>query len=425
MIKKLRRKFVITNMVFVTAVVLAALITMCISNYRRYYSDSMRAIEQTLSRNLEDLKPAIDFGKANGERPRKPEDGGIGGISVFSVVLDGTTNTVSAVNDSGIQVGTDTAQAAADAALSSGKTSGTIQNMALRFKIQESYNETKIVFADITYEKNTMQSLLLISVLIFILVLLTSFFISVYLSRRALSPVQEAWDKQHQFVADASHELKTPLTVILANLNILKSHPQHTIAEEKRWLNNTEEEAVRMKDLLQDLLFLARDDGALAPPAPHLSLNLSQTVWECILPFESVAYEQNTAMTEDIKDNLFVSGNEKQLKQLLMILLDNACKYAKNETIFVTLEQKHEKAVLRVKNTGPLIPKEDLEHIFERFYRASKSRSRDTGGYGLGLSIAQTIVYNHKGSIKASSTVQDGTVFTVSLPVRRPPSTGP
>ena len=421
MIKKLRRKFVITNMVFVTAVILAALITMCVSNYRRYYSDSMRAIEQTLSRNLEDLKPAIDFSKATGKRPQRPEDGGIGRISVFTVILDVTSNTVSAVNDSGIQIDTDTAQTAADAALSSGKASGTIQDMALRFKIEKTDSETKIVFADITYEKDNMQSLLMLSVLIFVLVLLTSFFISVYLSRRALSPVQEAWDKQHQFVADASHELKTPLTVILANLDILKSHPENTIAEEKRWLDNTEEEAVRMKDLLQDLLFLAKEDAAAAPPAPHTPLNFSQVVWECILPFESVAYEQNTTMTEDIKDNTFVSGNEKQLKQLLMILLDNACKYAKNGEILITLEQKHEKAVLRVKNTGPLIPKEDLEHIFERFYRASKSRSRETGGYGLGLSIAQSIIHNHKGSIKASSTTQEGTVFTVSLPARKSP----
>lgn len=122
-------------------------------------------------------------------------------------------------------------------------------------------------------------------------------------------------------------------------------------------------------------------------------------------------------MTEAIKDDIFISGNEKQLKQLLMILLDNACKYAKNGTIHVTLEQKHEKTILRVKNSGPLISKDDLEHIFERFYRASKSRSRDTGGYGLGLSIARTIVHNHKGSIKAISTEEEGTVFTVTFPI--------
>lgn len=417
MLKKLRKKFVITNMVFVTAVILTALVVMCVSNYRRFYSDSMMAINQTLSRNLEDLKPAIDFGERSNNPPPKSDAGGIGRIFVFTVMLEGDSNIVSGVNDSGIQVDTDTAQKAADTALSLGKSSGTIQNMALRFKIERTDTGMKIAFADITNEKDSMRSLIMISVLIFFLVLLTSFFISVYLSKRALSPVQKAWAQQHQFVADASHELKTPLTVILANLDILKSHTKHTIAEEKKWIDNTEEEAVRMKELLQDLLFLAREDADSAPPAPHMSLNFSQIVWECILPFESVTYEQKTTMTEDIQDDIFISGNEKQLKQLLMILLDNACKYAKNGTIHVTLEQKHEKTILHVKNSGPLISKEDLEHIFERFYRASKSRSRDTGGYGLGLSIARTIVHNHKGNIKAISTEEEGTVFTVTFPV--------
>lgn len=417
MLKKLRKKFVITNMVFVTAVILTALVVMCVSNYRRFYSDSMMAINQTLSRNLEDLKPAIDFGERSNNPPPKSDAGGIGRIFVFTVMLEGDSNIVSGVNDSGIQVDTDTAQKAADTALSLGKSSGTIQNMALRFKIERTDTGMKIAFADITNEKDSMRSLIMISVLIFFLVLLTSFFISVYLSKRALSPVQKAWAQQHQFVADASHELKTPLTVILANLDILKSHTKHTIAEEKKWIDNTEEEAVRMKELLQDLLFLAREDADSAPPAPHMSLNFSQIVWECILPFESVTYEQKTTMTEDIQDDIFMSGNEKQLKQLLMILLDNACKYAKNGTIHVTLEQKHEKTILHVKNSGPLISKEDLEHIFERFYRASKSRSRDTGGYGLGLSIARTIVHNHKGNIKAISTEEEGTVFTVTFPV--------
>lgn len=417
MLKKLRKKFIITNMIFVTAVILTALIVMCVSSYRRFYADSIMAIDQTLSRNLEDLKPAIDFRDRDNNPPPRSDAGGVGRIFVFTVMLEKNSNTVSGVNDSGIQVDTDTAQKAADAAFSLGKSSGTIQNMDLRFKIDKTDAGIKIAFADITNEKNSIRSLIIISVLIFFLVLLTSFFISVYLSKRALSPVQKAWAQQHQFVADASHEMKTPLTVILANLDILKSHTDHTIAEEKKWIDNTEEEAIRMKELLQDLLFLAREDADSAPPAPHISLNFSQIVWECILPFESVTYEQKTAMTEDIQDDIFVSGNEKQLKQLLMILLDNACKYAKNGTIHVTLGQKHEHTVLRVKNTGPLIAKEDLEHIFERFYRASKSRSRDTGGYGLGLSIAQTIVYNHKGSIKATSTAEDGTTFTVTFPL--------
>ncbi len=122
-------------------------------------------------------------------------------------------------------------------------------------------------------------------------------------------------------------------------------------------------------------------------------------------------------MSEDIQNDIRISGNEKQIKQLTMILLDNACKYAKNGSIHVVLKRDHEKAILSIRNSGPVIPKEDLEHIFERFYRANKSRSRDTGGYGLGLSIAQTIVHNHKGNIKADSTEKSGTTFRVSMPV--------
>ncbi|MGC4020007.1 MAG: HAMP domain-containing sensor histidine kinase [Muricomes sp.] len=425
MIKRLRRKFIITNMIFVTAVIMAALVIMCISTYRRYYSDSMMAINQTLSMNLNDLKPSINFDEMNNNRPMEPPEKGIGRFSIFTVTLSKDSEAIESINDSSVHVSTETAEDAVNYALSSGKTSGTIGTMSLRFKISETDMGTKIAFADITNEKHNMQNLILISMLIFFSVLLIAFFISVFLSRRALQPVQDAWNQQRQFVADASHELKTPLTVILANLGILKTHPEHTIEGEMRWIQNTEEEAVRMKELLQDLLFLAKDDATAAPATPHVVLSLSQIVWECILPFESVVYEQKASMTEDIQDNLFISGDEKQLKQVLMILLDNACKYAGDGKIHVVLEQKREKAILRVQNTGTLIAKEDIDHIFERFYRASKSRSRNTGGYGLGLSIAQTIIQNHKGTVKVVSNEQTGTVFSVYFPIASQTSTVP
>ena len=418
MLKRLRKRFIITNMIFVIAVILSALVVMCVSNYRRFYADSIKAIDRTLSGDVEDLKPALEFGDRDGKRPPRPkDDSGIGKIAVFTVTLEVNSNTVSGINDSGIQVDTDTAQKAADAAIAANKISGTLQSMGLRFKMQAAKNGLKIAFADITNEQDSMQSLILISVLIFAIVLLTSFIISLFLSKRALAPVQKAWDQQHQFVADASHELKTPLTVILANLGIIKSHSQHTIEEERKWLDNTEEEAIQMKDLLQDLLFLAREDADNAPPAPHVEFDLSRLVWECILSFESVTYEQKTEMTEDIQDHILINGNEKQSKQLLIILLDNACKYAKGGTIYLLLRQEHEKVILSIKNSGVIIPKKDLEHIFERFYRASKSRSRETGGYGLGLSIAHTIVQKHNGKIKAESNEKDGTTFCVVLPV--------
>ncbi len=418
MIKKLRAKFVITNMIFVTAVIMTALFIMCVSSYQRYYSESLMAIEQTLDMDSGDLKPEININRPQNNRPEVPQANGSGRFPVFTVLLDGDQKTLVSINDSGVRINSDTAQKAVNYALLSQKTTGTIRDMSLRFKISKTDTEMKIVFVDITNERNSMQNLIFISLLIFLSVILVAFILSVFLSRRALHPVEKAWNQQRQFIADASHELKTPLTVILANLGILKTHSGNTITEEIKWLDNTEEEALRMKELLQDLLFLARDDAASHPYVPHISLNFSQIVWECLLPFESVVYEKNAVMTEDIPDNIIISGDERQLKQILMILLDNASKYAESGKIHVALQQKRDKIILRIQNTGPVIPKEDLPHIFERFYRANKSRSRDTGGYGLGLSIAQTIVHNHNGDIKVTSTETEGTTFLVSFPAQ-------
>jgi signal transduction histidine kinase len=148
-------------------------------------------------------------------------------------------------------------------------------------------------------------------------------------------------------------------------------------------------------------------------------VDLSSTVLSCILPFESVAYEQDIAMTDDVAQGLRVIGDEKQLKQLTVILLDNACKYAGKkgavEVKLATRPDHPERVLLRVKNTGEIIPQEEQEHIFQRFYRSDESRVRTTGGYGLGLAIAKTIVDQHHGKIKVSSDVHEGTVFTVEL----------
>jgi two-component system sensor histidine kinase CiaH len=419
MIKKLRIKFVVTNMIFVTTVITAALFIMCISSYQRYRAESLMAIEQTLEMDSEDLKPEINMDMPKNNRPEMPQGNGAGRFPVFTVLLDEDQKTLASINDSGVRIDRETAQKAVNYALTSEKTMGTIRNMALRFKISDTDTVMKIAFVDITNEKNSIHNLIFLSLLIFFSVILIAFIISIFLSRRALHPVQKAWDQQRQFVADASHELKTPLTVILANLGILKTHSNNTIAEELRWIDNTQEEALRMKELLQDLLFLAREDAPSQRSKPHIAIPFSQIVWECLLPFESVAYEQNAVLTEDIHNNIFISGDEKQIKQILMILLDNACKYSANGMIHVTLQQKREKVILSVHNSGAVISKEDLPHIFERFYRASKSRSRNTGGYGLGLSIAQTIVQNHNGDIKAASSELEGTIFTVTFPARQ------
>ena len=230
--------------------------------------------------------------------------------------------------------------------------------------------------------------------------------------------MERAWEQQRQFTADASHELKTPLTVILANTGILLSHKQETISNQVKWVENTETEAQRMKQLVEDMLFLAKSDDVRLP-VTHLPLDFSDAVLSRILPFESVAYEQGITIQSNIERDIVVNGDEGQLKQLVSILMDNACKYApQGGTITVSLLREQEKAKLVVNNTGGVIAPEELAHVFERFYRSDKSRARKQGGYGLGLAIAKSIAEKHHGVITAESEEKSGTSFTVCLPVK-------
>lgn len=261
-----------------------------------------------------------------------------------------------------------------------------------------------------------MQGLVRSSIILFVFGMMAFFLISLFLSKWALNPLEKSWIQQKQFVADASHELKTPLTVILANNKILSNNSDKTIAEQKKWIESTLAEGQRMKKLIDDLLFLAKSDANTSKTV-FTSVNLSDTLMSSLLPFESVAYEKGIELQSDIKDNIHVDGNEGQLKQLFAILIDNACKYTdENGLINVTLKVISSKvALVCVQNNGESISKEDLAHIFDRFYRADKARLHKEGGYGLGLSIAKSIANEHNAKIWAESSSIDGTKFYVEF----------
>ena len=218
------------------------------------------------------------------------------------------------------------------------------------------------------------------------------------------------------FVANVSHELKTPLTVILANIGILQRHKEDTIEQQEKWVENTKEEAVRMKRLVEDMLELARADAGTGKL--HMErLNISDLAWSAALGFESVVFEQKKMLDTKITPDLFVNGDPEKLTQLLVILIDNACKYSEpGGTITVALEPVKNQVKLTVHNTGSYIEKEMQEHLFERFYRGDASRSREAGGYGLGLAIAKEIVSVHKGKISVRSEKETGTAFEVAVP---------
>lgn len=243
------------------------------------------------------------------------------------------------------------------------------------------------------------------------------FGLSFFLARMSLRPVEHAFSEQQRFVQDASHELKTPLTVILANLAILKSRPGASIQEEMLWIQNTEAEARRMQELTERLLFLAKADSKrLSPKIERLSL--SGLAEAAALPFTALAFERGLRLETKLEAGLYVKGDAQALTQLLAILIDNALKYAKpGSEVTVRLVRQKKQALLSVHNNGEPIPADALPRLFDRFFRVDKSRARAQGGYGLGLSIAKTIANAHGGDIRADSTAEHGTVFTVTLPL--------
>lgn len=243
------------------------------------------------------------------------------------------------------------------------------------------------------------------------------FLFSLFLARIALRPVEDSWKKQKQFVADASHELKTPLSVILANTDILASHKEETVESQMKWVENTRAEAVRMAELVNQLLFLAKNDDGLK--VQMQDVNFSNCVEGIVLGYDAVFYEKQHKFSYEVTPDVWVVGNEGQLKQLVTILLDNANKYSKGEgNITLRLQNNGKHCTLTVANDSEQLSEEQLSHLFDRFYTVDNSRNKNNGGNGLGLNIAQVICQTHNGSIRVSC--ENGrTAFEVTLPLKR------
>lgn len=412
MIKKLRWKFIISNMFFVVTILIVILSMFFYSASGRFVRQTDMALAQAIDKDR--LPPPFQLEPGNPRKKDPPPP-----IPTFVVTLN-SDNTVKSVEESNITVTSELASSLVRLVNSKDLKKGVLSDYSLRYIKINSPEGIKIGFADQSYELNNIRTFMINCFLLFLVALILFFLLSLYLSRLALKPVEKAWQQQNQFIGDASHELKTPLTVILANLDILSSHEDRTIQDQSKWLNNTKEEASRMKQLVENLLFLARSDAGVMNDViqSNTLVDFSNLVLKSTLVFESIAFENKVALANEIENDIMLNGCESQLKQVISILLDNACKYAeKNGTIFIELKKSNHLAVLSVRNSGELIPPEEQIHIFERFYRTDKSRVRKEGGYGLGLSIAKTIIEHHKGKISVVSTPSDGTIFTVTLPL--------
>ncbi len=400
MIRKLRMKFVAVLMSVVTVFLVALLCVLYFASSTHFRQSSM-----------ESLRNAIQEGNlASAIMPLIVADvSPIGEVRIL-------TNQIPFITEEDI---------IADITLvSSGNTrSGFLKEKRLRFmKTNIGPGIVRYAFADTNGEKSSLRALAMHSLWIGIAAFLGLFVFSLMLSGWIVRPVEEAWNKQKQFVADASHELKTPLTTALSNVDMMLSAPDSISAEKtKRRLDITKTELVRMKELVGKLLTLAKADagrtGDTKTESPS-EVDLSQEIDLCVSSFEPVFFDRGKILSSNISQGCTVTGNPGKLRELAGILLDNACKYSRaDSTIKVTLSKDEKKrAHLTVESDGKQIPPESIKRIFERFYRIDESRG-EVEGYGLGLSIAKEIAGQHKGEIYAESNANGHTVFHVRLPL--------
>lgn len=300
------------------------------------------------------------------------------------------------------------------AALSADNDEGVLAEHHLRYLRQTGLLSTRIAFTDSTLEQATLRSLLTGSLLIGLAALAVLFACSYVLSGAVTRPVDRAWQQQKQFLSDASHELKTPLTVILSSAELLE---QSAAPEQKQYVDNVRAESRRMKRLVEDMLTLSRVERG-GEHLPDTTADLSDAAADAALRFEPVAYEAGHTLSYDIAPGLLVRGDSGKLEQAVAVLLDNAIKYAAPGTeVRLDAIRQGKNACLWVENEGDPIPADKLPHIFDRFYRADESRT-DGGSFGLGLPIARAIVEAHRGTIRCDSgghTIR----FTITLPCRQ------
>lgn len=234
-------------------------------------------------------------------------------------------------------------------------------------------------------------------------------------SARLLFPVASAMTKQRDLIANASHELKTPLTVIATNLSVIKSEPDSTVKDNEKWITSISTQLVRMRDLVNSMLELSKLEQS---ELQKQDVNFSEIVEGACLEFEATCFEKDVKLLTDVQPDLHVYGENKSLERLVVILLDNAIKYSgDNGKVGVRLFVDSKRIHLSVMNTGECISKEDAKHVFDRFYRTDGARqNKDNQSFGLGLSIASATVKAHCGEIDCHGIEGKGTVFDVYLP---------
>lgn len=416
MFEKSRKRIVAAIMSVLTLLFLGTLAVIYISSYFEVAASNYEMLEHHVQRYLDET-PAIDspFGG------RGPEKGGMAKgmpegfhreeppafwLSTFySVAVSKDGEVLSADNGDGTVYEEEELTEYALEILASGGEKGVRGSLVYYVERQSGYN--LVAFMDNTIMQESMTTLFRYTLVFGSAAMIGLYMVAVQLAKRIVRPLEESYQKQKQFISDAGHELKTPVSVVSANAELLSRE-----LGENQWLSNIQYENERMGKLVSQLLELARTENV----APTLeTLDLSRLVAGEALPFESIAFEKGLVLETEISEGIQVEGDGMKLKQLVSIMIDNAMRHSRGREIQIVLKEERGNATLSVINQGEEIQPELREQIFERFYRIDESRSGEGGHYGLGLAIAKAIVAAHKGKIGVRC--HDGLVeFVAEIP---------
>jgi two-component system sensor histidine kinase CiaH len=435
MFKKFRNKVLLLNMTITSAVLLSAFSVIYFITYSNISSEIQSKLDQTPG--LQSVIQDGEEGAASGEINRPgvvmtvANDSSSDGYLMFSIIVDAQGKILEKA--SGINLEPEFYEQAAKIAWDNpdNKADVTLRDKQWRYAVTpiigvqigtdgeiNNYTTDKkfsVVFLDVTAYNKTLFDLLTTLLLVGSVTLGVIFLVSLYFANRTIKPLADAWQKQKQFVADASHELKTPLSIINANYDALLANQEETIQSQIKWLDYMRIGTDRMAKLINDLLTLARFDDT-KPAMQTISFNLSNTVEAVLSSMEAAIIEKGIELSVSIGPNITVKSDPEGLKQVVAILLDNAIKYTdKNGQIEVVLARSNHQAVFSIKNSGTGIPEQELPKIFDRFYRADQSRTHENGSYGLGLSIAKAVMDRLGGEIQVQSVAGEYTTFTFRL----------
>lgn len=403
MIKKLRIKLIAASMasLFFVLFIIGGIVG--ILNYRKIVvdADQILAIMEENAGKFPQKFSGDRKDKHPGMSPEVPYES-----RYFSALFDKNGNIILIDTSKIVSIDTTQAMEYASEVWEKNREQGFLENY--RYRRTVSNGEVRIIFLDCRRQLDNFQNFLLTTFWVSGIGLLSVFILMVYLSARIVKPFSDNYEKQKRFITDAGHELKTPLTIIEADTEVLEMD-----FGENEWLQDIQSQTKRLEDLTNTLVVLSRmEEGQNSNM--RVEFPLSDMLEEVCHTFQAPAKVQEKELTSTIEPMISMKGDEKAIRGLVTILLDNAVKYTnENGHIAVNLEKKKNRIYLSVFNTTEFISKEQICHLFDRFYRTDVSRNSQTGGYGLGLSIAAATVESHRGKIFAETEDEKSLRITV------------